>query len=164
MELCLSGKERTRPDRGLLGFGLECAAAITVPSASWYAYLVALILDALPMLQVNWQLAALTGDDSYEHVAKALLVGLEPNQFNNRTHDVGFMMYYSYGLGYRAVPALRAKYGPVIFNTAKSLADRFNAKVGCTESWAPGKHCNARSAHKDDICKFTVIIGKGSLG
>jgi hypothetical protein len=39
-----------------------------------------------------------------------------------------------------------------------SLAERFNAKVGCTESWSPGKHCNAQSAHRNDECKFTVII------
>ena len=53
---------------------------------------------------------------------------------------------------------LREQYGPVIFNTAKSLAERFNPKVGCTESWSPGKHCNAQSAHKDEECPFTVII------
>jgi hypothetical protein len=50
--------------------------------------------------------------------------GLAPTQHNNRTHDVGFMIYYSYGLGYQAGPdSLRASYGPIIFNTALSLAE-----------------------------------------
>ena len=68
------------------------------------------------------------------------------------------MMYYSLGLGYRANESLRAEYGPVLFQTSLSLAERFNKNVGCTESWGPGKHCNARSAHKDTECEFTVII------
>ena len=64
----------------------------------------------------------------------------------------------SFGLGYIAKPALRAAYGPPIFNTALSLAERFNPAVGCTESWSPGAHCNARSAHSTTSCPFTVII------
>eukprot|EP01043_Picozoa_sp_COSAG02_P084928 COSAG02_NODE_22670_length_744_cov_1.579845_2_plen_131_part_00 len=110
------------------------------------------------MVRVIRQLAALTGDASWAETAAAYAVGLEPTQYSNRTHDVGFIMYYSYGLGYTADAALRAKYGPPIFQTALSLAQRFNPKVGCTESWAPGPHCNAQSAHSDTTCPFTVII------
>ena len=57
-----------------------------------------------------------------------------------------------------ATAEIKKEYGAVIFNTALSLAERFNAKVGCTMSWSAGKHCNARSAHKNDVCDFTVII------
>jgi hypothetical protein len=63
-----------------------------------------------------------------------------------------------FGLGYRQNPSLRPTYGPVIFHTARSLAEQVNPKVGCTESWSPGPHCNAQSAHKGDVCPFTVII------
>ena len=76
----------------------------------------------------------------------------------NTTHDVGFMMYPSFGLGYRWYPPFRAAAGPVVFNTALSLAERFNPSVGCTESWSPGAHCNPRSAHASTVCPFTVII------
>ena len=76
----------------------------------------------------------------------------------NTTHDVGFMMYPSFGLGYRWYPPFRAAAGPVVFNTALSLAKRFNPSVGCTESWSPGAHCNPRSAHASTVCPFTVII------
>jgi chondroitin AC lyase len=68
------------------------------------------------------------------------------------------MVYYSFGLGYQQNPSLRARYGPIIFNTAKSLTERFSDKVGCTMSWSPGHHCNSRSPHHDDMCNFTVII------
>lgn len=30
--------------------------------------------------------------------------------------------------------------------------------MGCTESWGPGAHCNARSEHATTVCDFTVII------
>ena len=71
-------------------------------------------------------------------------------------------MYYSFGLGYTQLgktnATLRKHYGPIIFNTAKSLAQRFSPVVGCTMSWSPGKHCNARSQHHDDECDYPVII------
>ena len=44
---------------------------------------------------VNWHLAALTGDETWATTAEAYNVGLAPNQYNNRTHDVGFMMMAS---------------------------------------------------------------------
>ena len=49
-----------------------------------------------------------------------------------RRPSQGTVVADSYGLGYTQEPKLRAKYGPVIFNTAKSLATRFNPKVGGT--------------------------------
>ena len=111
---------------------------------------------------VNWQLAALTGEASWAQAAAEYAIGLEPTQFNNRTHDVGFIMYYSYGLGFTANESLRPSYGPPIFQTALSLGERFNPKVGCTESWSPGPHCNAQSAHSHTSCPFTVIIVRHS--
>ena len=110
------------------------------------------------LVSLSRQLAALTGDDTWSKTAAVYAVGLKPTQYNNGTHDVGFIMYYSYGLGYIANAELRASYGPPIFQTALSLAERFNPKVGCTESWAPGPHCNAQSVHSHTTCPFTVII------
>lgn len=108
-----------------------------------------------------WQLAALSPARTPAYwggLAQQYAEGLKPTQFNTGTHDVGFMIHYSYGLGYGANASLRAEYGPVIFNTARSLASRFNSKVGCTESWSAGKHCNSHSAHQNVTCPFTVII------
>lgn len=70
------------------------------------------------------------------------------------------MWLLSHGNGVFESPHTTAKikkeYGAFIFNT--SPLRRFNDKVGCTMSWSTGKHCNARSAHKYDVCDFTVII------
>jgi unsaturated chondroitin disaccharide hydrolase len=50
-------------------------------------------------------------------------------------HDTGFMIYDSFGNGYRLTG--NEKYKPVILQTAKSLASLYNEKVGCIQSW-PG--------------------------
>lgn len=57
---------------------------------------------------------------------------LEPEQYNTDTHDVGFMMYCSYGNAYRI--AHQEAYKQILINSARSLCSRFNPKVGCIKS------------------------------
>ncbi len=90
----------------------------------------------------------------YEHTGeKAMYTELlkkiplmEKEQFNKGTHDLGFMMFCSYGTLNRLTPG--AKYKQILINSARSLATRFNPKVGCIRSW--GK--------SDDTTMFRVII------
>mmetsp|Transcript_6057 Transcript_6057/g.15450 ORF Transcript_6057/g.15450 Transcript_6057/m.15450 type:complete len:422 (-) Transcript_6057:141-1406(-) len=109
---------------------------------------------------INWDLGWLTGNATWANVAREYTAGLAVNQHNNRTHDVGFIVYNSFGLGYQAVTDEDTKrvYGAVLFNAAMALAERYNPTVGCTLSWNPDKPCNARSAHYGTQCNFTVII------
>lgn len=58
-------------------------------------------------------------------------------QFTTDNHDVGFMIYCSYGNAYRLDP--QPEYKPIIINAAKSLATRFNPKIGLIRSWDWGK-------------------------
>jgi len=58
---------------------------------------------------------------------------LEKEQFNKGTHDLGFMLYCSYGNALRV--ADHPGYGDVLLNGARSLSTRFNEKVGCIKSW-----------------------------
>ncbi|WP_294593688.1 glycoside hydrolase family 88 protein [uncultured Bacteroides sp.] len=57
---------------------------------------------------------------------------LEPEQFNVNTHDVGFMMYCSYGNANRIAP--QPEYKDIIVNSARSLITRFSPVVGCIKS------------------------------
>ncbi|MFT4154593.1 glycoside hydrolase family 88 protein [Parafilimonas sp.] len=66
--------------------------------------------------------------------AKRMLGLLEKEQFNTATHDLGFMMYCSFGNALRLDPNNEA-YKQILINSAKSLASRFNPKVGCIKSW-----------------------------
>jgi hypothetical protein len=65
---------------------------------------------------------------------------LEPEQFNKGTHDLGFMMYCSFGNGLRLIRqgALHqdaAAYDSILLTSARSLSTRFNPAVGCIKSW-----------------------------
>lgn len=69
---------------------------------------------------------------------------LEKEQYNKGTHDLGFMMFCSFGNANRIQH--NKKYDEILMNSAKSLATRFNPKVGCIKSWDHG------------TWKFPVII------
>lgn len=69
---------------------------------------------------------------------------LEPEQYNVNTHDVGFMMYCSYGNANRIAPI--PAYRDILINSANSLISRFNPKVGCLKS------------HNREPDDFVVII------
>lgn len=75
----------------------------------------------------------LTGDTILYHEALRLFVPLAKEQFNTSTHDLGFMMYCSFGNAYRLNPT--NEYKQILINSARSLASRFNPKVGCIKSW-----------------------------
>ena len=57
---------------------------------------------------------------------------LEPEQYNVNTHDVGFMMYCSYGNANRIAP--KPEYKDIMVNSARSLISRFSPVVGCIKS------------------------------
>jgi unsaturated chondroitin disaccharide hydrolase len=65
---------------------------------------------------------------------------VEKNQYNKGTHDLGFMMYCPYGdllklIHYSRLREPEAPVDSVLMNSARSLATRFNPKVGCIRSW-----------------------------
>lgn len=61
------------------------------------------------------------------------LGNLAKEQYNMHTHDLGFMMYCSYGTANKIEPD--PAYKQILINSAKSLSTRFNPKVGCIKSW-----------------------------
>jgi unsaturated chondroitin disaccharide hydrolase len=61
---------------------------------------------------------------------------LEKEQYNKGTHDLGFMMYCSFGNAQRILPG--AAYNDILLNSARSLSTRFYPKVGCIRSWDHG--------------------------
>ncbi|PTY04976.1 glucuronyl hydrolase [Opitutaceae bacterium EW11] len=80
-----------------------------------------------------WYLFEATGELRWREAATAFTAGLEGMKENRRTHDVGFMLYCSFGNGYRLTKEPR--YRAILFGGAQSLATRFNPNVGCIKSW-----------------------------
>lgn len=71
---------------------------------------------------------------------------LEKEKNNKGTHDLGFMLYCSFGNALRLTDNKR--YQDILLTGAESLASRFNPTVGCIRSWD----------HNGDKWKFPVII------
>lgn len=72
-------------------------------------------------------------DTSLLNEANRMLKVLAKEQYNTTTHDLGFMMYCSFGNALKAEP--KQEYRNILINSAKSLSTRFNSKVGCIKSW-----------------------------
>ncbi|WP_163325410.1 glycoside hydrolase family 88 protein [Draconibacterium mangrovi] len=93
-----------------------------------------------------WQMYEYTKNDKWKIAAKEYTSKLEPMQYNTRTHDLGFMMYCSYGKGYEIKQ--NEAYQNILLQSANSLISRFDSTVGCIRSWDHGK----------DKWEFPVII------
>jgi unsaturated chondroitin disaccharide hydrolase len=74
-----------------------------------------------------------TGDTVLLNEAERILGVLQKEQYNKSTHDLGFMMFCSFGNANRLKP--KPEYKEILLNSAKSLSTRFNERVGCIKSW-----------------------------
>ena len=74
-----------------------------------------------------------TKDPAMQTEAMRILKVLEKEKYNKTTHDLGFMMYCSFGNANRIEP--KPEYKEILLTSAKSLASRFDPKVGCIKSW-----------------------------
>jgi hypothetical protein len=74
-----------------------------------------------------------TGDTVLYNEAVRMLSILQKEQYNKTTHDLGFMMYCSFGNANRIKP--QPAYNEILLNSARSLSTRFNERVGCIKSW-----------------------------
>lgn len=74
-----------------------------------------------------------TKDTVLYNEAKRILVPLQKEEYNKGTHDLGFMMFCSFGNANMIAPS--EAYKQILINSAKSLSTRFNPTVGCIRSW-----------------------------
>jgi len=74
-----------------------------------------------------------TKDKALYDEAMRIMTFLEKEKNNTSTHDLGFMMFCSFGNANRIHP--KSEYNEILLTSAKSLSTRFNPKVGCIKSW-----------------------------
>ncbi len=74
-----------------------------------------------------------TKDTMLYNEAMRILEPLKKEQFNTTTHDLGFMMYCSFGNANLIEP--NPAYKNILLQSARSLSSRFNPTVGCIRSW-----------------------------
>lgn len=78
-------------------------------------------------------LSEAVGDPSLKTKADSVLVDLKKEQYNTYTHDLGFMMYCSFGNANRQTP--NPEYEQVLLQSAKSLISRYNDTTKVIRSW-----------------------------
>jgi unsaturated chondroitin disaccharide hydrolase len=74
-----------------------------------------------------------TNDKALYDEAMRILVPLKKEEFNKSTHDLGFMMYCSFGNANLIEP--KESYKEILLNSARSLSTRYSPTVGCIKSW-----------------------------
>ncbi|ARS40198.1 glucuronyl hydrolase [Sphingobacteriaceae bacterium GW460-11-11-14-LB5] len=94
-----------------------------------------------------WLTYAFTKDQDILKKAEYATALVENNKYFDGDHDIGFMIYCSYGNGYRLTK--NPKYKAVIIEASKTAIKRYNSTVKSLMSWNP-------DPAKD--WKFPVII------
>jgi rhamnogalacturonyl hydrolase YesR len=80
-----------------------------------------------------WQIYELTNKSQYKELAKKWTSFIEKEKYNNKTHDMGFKVYNSFGQGLKYEE--NQKYKDIIVQSAQTLSTRFNETVGSIRSW-----------------------------
>lgn len=80
-----------------------------------------------------WYAYENSGNEQVKLQAERWTAGLDSVQYYTGNHDLGFMMFCSYGNGYRLTG--NEAYRDVIIQSARSLITRYNPVVGLIKSW-----------------------------
>ncbi|MDN3666939.1 glycoside hydrolase family 88 protein [Algibacter miyuki] len=80
-----------------------------------------------------WQIYELTGDVAFKNKAKIWTAFVEKEKYNNRTHDMGFKVFCSFGNGLKHED--NQNYKDIIVKSSQTLISRFNATIGSIRSW-----------------------------
>ncbi|GAB3014300.1 glycoside hydrolase family 88 protein [Niabella terrae] len=98
-----------------------------------------------------WYAYEYSGDEQLKKEAVKWTEKMEGLKTFTGHHDLGFMMYCSYGNAYRITG--NEAYKQILIRSAKSLSSRFNPVTGCIKSWNV-----FRSWHGERRYYFPVII------
>ena len=93
-----------------------------------------------------WLMYELTKNEKFKTEAQHYTSLLDSAQYYKGTHDLGFILYCSYGNGLRLTSD--SAYRSVMLNGAKTLMHRYNPLIGLIRSWDFNK----------DIWQYPVII------
>ena len=93
-----------------------------------------------------WQMYAYTHNDYWRQSAISWTWPIEESKWHKGTHDLGFMMYDSFGKAYELTG--ERSYLDVVLQSAKTLITRYSPKVKSIRSWD----------HNRDKWKYPVII------
>jgi unsaturated chondroitin disaccharide hydrolase len=80
-----------------------------------------------------WYLYEYSGDEKFREAAADITSRIEKEKNNTGTHDLGFMLFCSFGNGLKI--SGEEGYFDVLMTGAHSLASRYRQNIGCLQSW-----------------------------
>ncbi|QEH40884.1 glycoside hydrolase family 88 protein [Chitinophaga sp. XS-30] len=80
-----------------------------------------------------WYLYEYSKDPVFRQEAVKRMTLLLPNQYRTNTHDLGFLMYCSFGNGLRLEGT--EAYKDILMTSSRSLSTRFKPTIGAIRSW-----------------------------
>lgn len=93
-----------------------------------------------------WYLYEGTNDPQLREYAEEYTMRVADQQYTTDNHDIGFILYCSFGNGYRLTK--NETYPKILLQGAESLSTRFNPTVGLIRSWD----------HNTEKWQYPVII------
>jgi len=114
-----------------------------------------------------WYMYQNTHAPEWRQLAERWTIGLEANKRITTTHDLGFMIFNSFGHGYLLTND--PHYRDVVMEAARSLATRYNPAVGAIKSWDLENATDARRGWKypviiDNLMNLELLFWAGSHG
>ncbi|HVF38413.1 MAG TPA: alginate lyase family protein [Gemmatimonadaceae bacterium] len=98
-----------------------------------------------------WYMYHLERRDEWRMLAEKWTVGMEPAKMLRSTHDLGFMVYNSFGHGLTLTG--NPHYRQVVIDASRSLSTRYNPVVGAIKSWDTESRTDRRGTWK-----YPVIV------
>jgi hypothetical protein len=89
-----------------------------------------------------WYLSQYDHTRKTRSLAERWTIGLEPAKDIRTTHDLGFIVFNSFGHGF--LETGNAHYRDVVLAASRSLASRYNSRVGAIKSWDTDSVADAR--------------------
>ncbi len=108
-----------------------------------------------------WQMYRYTGNTIYSTTAASRTAGLEGQKYNNGTHDVGFEIFNSFGMGYKLTN--NSAYKDIILTTATTLSTRYKPVVGAIQSWG-NKDSGAYQVIIDNMMNLEILFWASKHG
>ena len=114
-----------------------------------------------------WYMYQLSHQTSWLSQARKWTAGLEPAKSMTSTHDLGFMIFDSFGHGYLLTGD--PHYKEVVLDASRSLATRFNPAVGAIKSWDIGANDPRRGDWRypvivDNLMNLDMLFWAGAHG
>ncbi|WP_282132834.1 glycoside hydrolase family 88 protein [Cellulophaga baltica] len=112
---------------------------------------------------VLWYAYEASNDASLKKEAAAFTAPIKTIAYNSaRNHDIGFMVYCSFGNGYRITG--NPEYKEVLLSAADTLATLYNDKVGSILSWPEKREEYAHNTIIDNMMNLELLFWAAKNG